>query len=157
MRYPRLLVFDRDSTLTLGSGDEQSPFYYILDLNHLIIKPGAREVATIVKALGVPAYLATKQRCVSKGLITMEGVDLINARLERLLDLSFDEIYVEPSADNKLDIYRQILRRHPDIAPQDIWLFDDSEAERTIAARLGFTVYDGTDIYSAFTKSLGLR
>lgn len=156
MTLPKLCVFDRDGTINLSSKDESSPFYYILDHEHLIIKPGVRQALQIIRALQIPSILATKQRCISKGLIGRERVATMNCRIERLCDFDFQQIYVEEAEQTKSNIYKKILNENPRINVDEIWLFDDSETERAIAARLGFTVFDGSNLYDAVTKALKL-
>lgn len=154
---PKLCIFDRDSTICVSSKDESSPFYYILDHEHLIVKPNVKEAFKIIKTLQIPSVLATKQRCVSKGLIGRERLATMNCRLERLCEFEFNQIYIEEMEETKLNLYRKILLDNSRIDPQNIWLFDDSEDERTIAARLGISVFDGANLYDAVIKAFKLR
>lgn len=154
---PKVVLIDRDATLVCASSDPKSPLYYILTPQHLILKPGVKEAVAILAVHGVPVILCTKQRCISKGLITVEEMAIIHSRLERLIDLPFDHILIEPEHDNKLDLYRKVLKMYPLVNPQDIALFDDSPDERMMAARLGITTYDGADLYGSVCKAFNIR
>jgi hypothetical protein len=157
MSIPRLCLIDRDATINLASSDPTSPLYYITELDHLVIKPNVVTALAIIRAHGVPTILVTKQRCIDKGLISRERVDLIHARLQRILGHVFDEIRIEVQAENKRSLYDNVLNQHSRVAPQDVHLFDDSADERIIAARMGITAWDGADLYSAVTKAFGVR
>lgn len=158
-KLPLVCLIDRDGVLNVSSSNPESPLYYVTELDHIIIKPGAREALAIIRAHRVLTYLVTKQRCISKGLASRERVDLINNRVQRLLGHDFDGVYVEPEAETKRALYEQILKetfvRH--VGAASAHLFDDSEAERTEATRLGFTVHDGTDLYGAVCRVFGAR
>jgi histidinol phosphatase-like enzyme len=156
MMLPELVITDRDGVLNLGSPNPASPLYYVTDLDHLVIKPGAKEALRAIRAHGIPTVLATKQRCISKGLVSRERVDLIHARLQRELDFTFFRILIEESAENKRALYERVLDQSG-INPAKVWLFDDSEGERTIAARMGITTFDGTNLWEAVCRAFELR
>lgn len=156
MSLPKVILVDRDATLVCASSDESSPLYYILSPQHLILRPGAREALAIIRAHGIPTYLVTKQRCISKGLISRTMVDVFNARLERMLDFTFDGVLVEEAADNKRALYEEMLVKYRG-NPQDVALFDDSPDERTVAQRLGITTYDGSRLYDEVCKVFKVR
>jgi histidinol phosphatase-like enzyme len=158
MNLPKLIVLDRDGVLNLNSSWASSPFYYITEYRHLIVKPLVTEALQIVKSLGVPTVMATKQRCLGKGLVTIEKVNSINHYLERKVNFYFDRIYVEWTLENKVRLYEDIKRDYPFIKPKDVWVFDDSASERSIAHKNhGFTDFDGTNLYEALTTALILK
>lgn len=157
MRLPKAILLDRDGVINISSSDDTSKFYYILDFNHFILKPNVKEALDIIRALEIPTALVTKQRCIGKGLISKERVAMLNCRIERLTDFDFHQIYVEENNETKTELCKKILIDCPNINPQDIWLFDDSEVERTIAARMGFTTFDGTNLYEAVLKAFELK
>lgn len=154
---PQVLILDRDGVLNVSSSDESSPFYYITDVHRLILRPGVREAMAVVRAHGIPTILATKQRCISKGLVTAEMVKLINVRLERLLDHAFDHIFIEPEAEDKHALFKHIKSTYGGAPPAAINLFDDSVKEREIGARLGFTVWDGVDLWTSVCRAFSLN
>lgn len=156
MSIPKVVILDRDGVLTFGSSDPASPFYYLLDLDHVILKPGVVDACRIIAAHKVPVIMTTKQRCVSKGLVSRDMVNIINARVARLVDLPMD-ILVEEEAENKRSLYESILRHHYKVNPQDMHLFDDSEGERTIAARMGITVWDGANLLESVMKAFKVK
>lgn len=158
MTLPKLILLDRDSTLNFSSSNPESPLYYITKLEQLIIKPGAREAAQLIQASGIRMVLATRQRCISKGLVSRETVDLINARLERMLGVSFHQMYVEPAAENKTSILKEIVRDYQlDVSPTQMAFFDDSPREINVAQALGITAIDGTDLLGAVKTLLQIK
>lgn len=157
MNTPKVVIIDRDGTINLASGEDGSPFYYILKPEHIILKPGARDAAKIVEAFGVPCYLATKQRCISKGLIGIGAVREINDRTASLLGIGFRDMLVEPEAKTKVALYREIMLRHPDIPASEFILFDDSESELEAAKKLGMQTADGAKLYDEICRVFALR
>lgn len=157
MRLPKAIILDRDGVINVSSSTDTSPLYYVTELDHIIIKPGVKEALAIIRAHGVPTALATKQRCIGKGLASRERVDLVNTRIQRLIDHEFDLIFIEPEAEDKHDSFKRAWSVWHRVDPKDIHLFDDNEDERTIAARLGFTVHDGSDLYGAVCRAFGVR
>jgi len=157
MNAPKLIVLDRDGVLNLNSSVVGSPFYYITEYRHLIVKPLVAEALQIVKALGVTTVMATKQRCLGKGLVTEAMVTSINHYLERKVNFYFDRFYVEWSLENKVRLYEDIARDYPFVKPSDVWVFDDTKREREVAETLGFTSFDGANLYQSLTTALQLK
>ncbi len=157
MSLPKVIILDRDGTLCVSSSDPASPFYYVTELDNVILKPGVVEACRVIALHGVHVTLATKQRGLSKGLVSKETVDLINARVARLCGLDFDRVLVEPELENKKRLYEAVLAKNPSIVPQDIHLFDDNEDERIIAARMGITTHDASDLWAAVCRAFKLR
>ncbi len=126
------LVIDRDGVINHHSPDPASPFYYITCVRDLVIKPQVRIafqlLYTLQKARGLKVYLATKQRCVSKGLVTRARVDEINECLQDTLGFRFDGVYVEESAPDKRALYAAVLR-DSGARPEEAVLIDDSMNE----------------------------
>lgn len=149
MTLPKLIILDRDSTLNFSSSNPESPFYYITKLEHLILKPGVEEAVKLIEAHGIPMVLATRQRGISKGLVSSETVDLINTRLQRLLDVSFEGVYIETEAEDKVGLLKHILLEHRRVGPSNMVLFDDSPREVVVAQGLGINAFDGSDLLSA--------
>lgn len=151
---PQVLIFDRDNVLNVSSYDPDSPFYYIKHIQKLILKPNVLAAMDIIYAHQIPyIYLATKQRCISKGLATRQEVNDINRRLEEMLGTAFTEIFVEEIENTKKDLFCKIIGKHPDLTREDIILFDDSAIEREVASNTGrIESYDGSDLYRAVCK-----
>jgi histidinol phosphatase-like enzyme len=150
----KLVIIDRDGTITHGSSDPASPFYYILRPDDLIVKPTAYAamgiLATLRRATGLKVVLATRQRCISKGLISRADVDLINEELQARLAFTFDGIYVEESADTKSNLFATILK-DTSVRPQETLVIDNSWNDIEEAAKLGAMngfVSDDYDLYT---------
>jgi histidinol phosphatase-like enzyme len=137
----KLLIIDRDGTITHGSKDPASPFYYILDQDNLILKPDVtlafKLLGTLRRTTGLKVVMATKQRCISKGLITWSQAKIINWALEDKIGFTFDGIYMEDTAETKRKLFEQILADNPDISRDECYLIDDSVEERNAAWEVG--------------------
>lgn len=157
MTLPKVCLLDRDGSINFAASDPTSPLYYVTELDRLVIKPNVATALAIIRAHGVPTALVTKQRCVGKGLVSREIVDLINKRLQRILSHDFDEIFIETEVENKRALYERALAKDLRINPQDIHLFDDNVDERTIAARMGITTWDGSDLLASVSRAFGVR
>ncbi len=136
----KCLIIDRDGVCVHHSSDPASPFYYILRPEDLVLKPNVREAFSLLSVLrrstGLKVYLATKQRCIGKGLVTRPQVNHINERLEGLIGFRFDAIYVEESAPDKRALYAAILK-DSGARPDETYLIDDSYEELNAAWTLG--------------------
>ncbi len=148
MTLPKLVILDRDSTLCFASSNPDSPLYYLADVKHLVIKPGVHEAIQLLQAHGIPMMIATRQRCISRGLVSRETVNLINTRLIRLLDFDPIRVMVGENEEDKRKMLEQVIQE-ASILPSEMVLFDDSPREIKIAQSLGISAYDGTDLLSA--------
>lgn len=132
----RALIIDRDGVINHASSDANSPLYYILKPKDIVIKPSVREAFEILgilrRNLGLKVYLATKQKCISKGFISRDEVNDINHFIEQLIGFSFNGIYVEESEDNKKNLFEQILK-DSGCSSSEIIVIDNSETECSIA------------------------
>lgn len=155
MNLPKLAILDRDSTLCYASRDPSSPIYYILSPDALILKPGVLEAVKLLTIHAIPMVLATKQRCITKGLLTRDELFDINERLEKMLGIQFQAVYTEEVEDTKAGLYREILSKF-DVSPTDTVLFDDSGMERLAASQLGISTGDGRDLLASVKTLLKL-
>lgn len=129
----RTIVLDRDGLLNVNSNDPLSPHYYILHKEDLILKPGVKDA--IARLAGRTVVLATRQRCIAKGLVTIEQVTEINEYLEQLLGFKFTEVFVQPDGEDKSDIFQAIVAKYGKCV-----LIDDSEKECAAASLCGMEV-----------------
>lgn len=150
----KCLVIDRDGVINHASKDPASPFYYILKPEHLVLKPNVREAFALLNALrqetGLKVCLATKQRCISKGLTTRWSVDWLNDYLQTdLLSFRFDGIYVEESAPDKRALFAAIIG-HSGARPEEMMFIDDSSVEIDAFHSVGgcrWSVAEYSDLY----------
>ncbi|MFI9306360.1 D-glycero-alpha-D-manno-heptose-1,7-bisphosphate 7-phosphatase [Streptomyces triculaminicus] len=77
-RPPAAVLFDRDGTLV-----EDVP--YNGDPGRVTPMPGARSALALLRRHGIPAGVITNQSGVARGLLTMDQVRRVNARVDRLL------------------------------------------------------------------------
>ncbi|WP_214414372.1 D-glycero-alpha-D-manno-heptose-1,7-bisphosphate 7-phosphatase [Sphaerisporangium fuscum] len=76
--HPAAVLFDRDGTLV-----EDVP--YNADPEKVRPVPGAREALDRLRAAGLPLGVVTNQSGVARGLIGMDALRAVNARVEELL------------------------------------------------------------------------
>lgn len=157
MSMPKIVIIDRDGTINLASGKDGSPFYYILRPIDLILKQGAKDALAIIYSHNAKIYLATKQRCISKGLATWDQIKEINAHAENLLGIRFSRILIEPEHKTKALLYEEIIKENPDVILSDIILFDDSPDELKDAEKLGLRTADGKNLYAEVCRIFEVR
>lgn len=157
--FPQVLVFDRDSVLNVASYNPQSPLYYITRPDHLILKPYVRKAIKVAQLASrwAPMILATKQRCISKGIATRQEVDEVNEALEAMLDIQFTHILVEETAEDKTALFKRIVQLYPKVHSRRIVAFDDSQEERNVAYREGLTAYDGSDLWAGVCAAFNIK
>lgn len=156
---PKVIILDRDNTINFASHNTKSPLYYITIPDHIFIKPGVKEALQIIRVHGIPVILVTKQRCISKGLISREQVDRLHVHLQRELGFTFQDVLIEEVKENKEDLFKYVVDRMIDrnVPADEIWLFDDSKQERWIARTLGVRAFDGTDLLEAVCDAFCLN
>lgn len=144
----KLIVLDRDGVLNKNSNDKNSRFYYILNENDIELLEGAKEGIDILKQKNIPIVLATKQKCLSKGLISQDQLKLVNQKLQEQLGFKFDSIYIEPKEDLKTNIFKQIIQDY-NVNPNDAILIDDSIEQCNAAKELGIQFICSTNLFEA--------
>ena len=85
------VFFDRDGVVNRSPG-----LGYVLSPDEFALNEGIAEALHIVSDRGALAILVTSQKCVGKGLITHEELDLIHGHMCQLLakeGAAFDAIY----------------------------------------------------------------
>lgn len=145
-----MIILDRDGLLNVNSKDINSPYYYILRKEDLLLKPKVKEAMEFFK--GKRVVLATRQKCISKGLVSEEQVKEINDYLCELLGFTFEKIYVQIKGDDKTETFQKIIDEYG----TDLLLIDDSEKECMAARNLGITAICTDDLYTELRSDVGL-
>lgn len=143
-----MIILDRDGLLNVNSKDINSPYYYILRKEDLLLKPKVKEAMEFFK--GKRVVLATRQKCISKGLVSEEQVKEINDYLCELLGFTFEKIYVQIEGDDKTETFQKIIDEYG----TDLLLIDDSEKECMAARKLGITAICTEDLYTELRQML---
>ena len=138
---PKLLILDRDKVLIEGSNDPESKHYYLLDRKNIKIKDGVCEAIEIIKEWKIPVVLFTKQKCISKGLISRAEVNAINAEIEDLIGIQFDGIYVEEKASLKSELIGEILTYYEGILMNEVLVIDDNPVQLAFPEALGMRTF----------------
>lgn len=139
MRKPiKVVIIDRDGVINLNSKDPDSDLYYITKPSNLILKDGTEEAFDMLADLSVHndwrIVLATRQRCIEKGLVSYEEVQEINKKI----DFKFDSIYIQSSGDDKTKTFKDILEDF-NVSPEFVVVVDDSVSEIDAARKLGIS------------------
>jgi D-glycero-D-manno-heptose 1,7-bisphosphate phosphatase len=93
----RLVILDRDGVLNVDRPD------YVKTPDELVLIPGAASAVGALKRAGLLTALATNQACVAKGLVSLDGLEAIHAKLAVELAKaggSLDRVYVAPEASD---------------------------------------------------------
>ena len=100
----KLIFWDRDGIINVGrppaaeeTTEEEKRQMYILSEEDFELVPGIKEVLAEFKEKYPDLYhiLITKQRCVERGYITVEGLKKIHQKMEELLEFKFDDMEVQ--------------------------------------------------------------
>jgi len=144
----KLLLLDRDGVINVNSKDPNSPYYYILRKEDLILKDGVLEAFMRIIQLNIPVYLVTKQKCISKSLVTLQQVYAINTHLESMISFSFTDQFIEPIEDTKKLLFTRIIQMSK-LLPHEICLIDDSAEEINEANKVGIRTIHSDNLLKA--------
>lgn len=84
------MFFDRDGVVNESPGAG-----YVTRWEEFVLNQGIREALALCKARGYLTILVTSQRCVARGLISLEGLDRLHAAMQQALgaEAAFDGIH----------------------------------------------------------------
>jgi D-glycero-D-manno-heptose 1,7-bisphosphate phosphatase len=89
--------FDRDGVVNL----DPDPEPYVVSWDQWKWTPGLFDLLADVKARGFATILVTSQRCVGKGLLLPQDLEILHGRMQEILgDLAFDTIRVHTGLPN---------------------------------------------------------
>lgn len=142
MNAPKLIIIDRDGVIVEEGLD------YLLDSKNIVIKPNVINAFEILKTKKIPVVMATKQRCISKGLISLYDVEKINKDIESMIGFKFSKIFIERKNSTKLNLFGAILNSYK-LNPSDILLIDNNIDEIMAAKTLGFNTIHSDDLFSS--------
>lgn len=140
------IILDRDNVISECKVGE-----YILNKSQLKIKEGVLEAFKILKSFNIPIYLATKQRCISKNLTTLQEVEEINREIENRIDFKFKGIYIEQEKLLKTDIIKKIIVAAK-VNPNTVYYVDDCNKQCSAAWFLGCNVFCSSNLLEVVKK-----
>lgn len=76
------VFLDRDGTINVKAPEGQ----YVTTVHDLVLLPGAGEAVARLTAEGLPVFVVTNQRGVARGVMGIDDLDGVNARLVELLE-----------------------------------------------------------------------
>ncbi|MDA1044232.1 MAG: HAD-IIIA family hydrolase [Verrucomicrobia bacterium] len=97
------VFFDRDGIANVAPPPNE---YYVLSPERLFVEPAFLECLRIAHEYGYVSVIVTNQKCVHRGLITMEGIDAIHDTLRTAVTqagLELLDIYACPHGDGHPD------------------------------------------------------
>ena len=128
------VFFDRDGIANLAPPPEE---YYVLSPERLFIIPEFLESLHIAREFGYVSVIVTNQKCVHRGLITMDGINEIHEALRDAINakgLALLDIYACPFGDGHPDrkpnpgmLLRAAHEHHLDLTRS--WMIGDSERD----------------------------
>lgn len=128
------MFFDRDGIANVAPQDTE---YYVLSPERLFIEDAFLDALRVVEQKGFVSVIVTNQKCVHRGLITMQGLDAIHDKLRRAVTgagLALLDIYVSPHGGEHPDrkpAPGMLLRAAKDhsIDLGRSWMIGDSERD----------------------------
>lgn len=137
------VFFDRDGIVNTTPPPEM---YYVLRPEDFHVEPGFLEALRVVNERGYASVVVTNQKCVARGLITMEGLNVIHDVLRSAVadvGLLLTDILVCPHGDDMCDCRKpkpgmllEAAERHQlDLAAS--WMVGDSERDITAGRAAG--------------------
>lgn len=139
----KVAFLDRDGVLNLKPPD----IYYVTRMEDFRIAPGAAEGIAALGRKGYHVMVATNQRAVAKGLLSMEGLEAMHRRLEAAVAAqggSIERFYVCPHEDGVCDcrkpkpgLFLRAFLDYPEIDRSGSFFVGDSESDRGAAAAAG--------------------
>jgi D-glycero-D-manno-heptose 1,7-bisphosphate phosphatase len=104
------IFFDRDGVVNRSPGDGR----YILSIKEFHLMPGLLGLLRTIADADIPTIIATSQRCVAKGLMSLDELDSIHGHLQDTLETNgtpFLDIY----ACTHLPVDRHRAKPNPDM------------------------------------------
>jgi len=144
-RDRRLVILDRDGVLNVNRPD------FVLVPEDWIPIPGSLEAVAMLRAQGHTVVVATNQSAVGRGLLTLDALEAVHARMRTLLaavGAELDGIYVCPHAPQAgcdcrkpaPGLYRRILADRP-FAPPLVDVVGDARRDLEPAWALGLRAH----------------
>jgi D-glycero-D-manno-heptose 1,7-bisphosphate phosphatase len=135
----KALFLDRDGTLIIDK-------VYLSDPAGVELYPGVTEALQRARSLGYLLFLHTNQSGIGRGYYTQADAERVNARLEEMLGLSFDEICIAPEAPDQEQVYRKPSPRFIletlvkyQLAPRDCLMVGDAVSDAGAAFAAGIS------------------
>ena len=159
----RLIILDRDGLINYHSSDPASPFYYILKSHHFIFKPGAKKALRILDSVSntldqqswFDFCVATRQKCVSKDLLSSILLEDIHNKARREAGINYHKFYVESELDSKINLFRDIIYFYG-CDPSSVLVIDDSQQNCDDAEALGMPAICTGDLLGTVVKLFNL-
>lgn len=128
------IFFDRDGIANVAPPPEE---YYVLSPERLFVEPAFLDALQVAERRGYVSIIVTNQKCVHRGLITLEGIEAIHGKLRQAVadaGTQLLDIYVCPHDDGHPDrkpnpgmLLRAATDHDLDLARS--WMIGDSERD----------------------------
>lgn len=145
----KLIFWDRDGVINIGrppvaddATAEEKKKMYVLSKDEFELVPGIKETLKQLKEANPHLYnvLITKQRCVERGLITVEELEEIHQQMQELLEFKFNDIEVQTHKieGQSKDALMIAAMQKFDLNPEDCAMIGDraSDMELGLAAKI---------------------
>jgi D-glycero-D-manno-heptose 1,7-bisphosphate phosphatase len=146
------LFLDRDGVFNKKIDDG-----YVLELSQIEIIPGIKEFLEAAERSFDKIIVVSNQRCIGRGLLSVEKLGVINDRINHLTGGHIDRFYVCPHLDEdncscrkpKTGLFIQAQNDY-NINFEESWMVGDSESDMIPAKQLGITTFFISGQKSAF-------
>jgi D-glycero-D-manno-heptose 1,7-bisphosphate phosphatase len=134
---------DRDGTLNRKAPEGS----YVRTADEVVLLDGVGPALSRLNKAGIPVFLVTNQRGVARGLMSLDDVGAVNARLSDLLAASgawLDDVYVCPHGEGECDCRKPqpglLLRcaaEHPEVRLTHSVMIGDVESDVAAGSAAG--------------------
>lgn len=131
----RAIFLDRDGVINRAASEGE----YVTRWEEMCILPGVAEAIRLLNTCGFTVIVVTNQRCVAKGLITVEDLELLHEKMCRKLaarGAMIGRVYycphdIEPPCDCRKPAPGMLLEaaRDYDITLYESWMIGDSTSD----------------------------
>jgi len=138
----QVVFLDRDGVIN----EKAPPHEYILSRSDFRFLPGVPVALRRLRAAGFKLVLITNQRCIARGLATMEEINLLHGQMcsdLRRQGADMDAIFVCPHGETGCDcrkpeigLFLQAERQFP-VDKENSWMIGDSASDIEAGKRYG--------------------
>ncbi|PWK77732.1 D-glycero-D-manno-heptose 1,7-bisphosphate phosphatase [Mucilaginibacter oryzae] len=137
------LFLDRDGVI-----NKKIDHSYVLELDQIEIIPGIKDLLLLSKKHFQHIVVVTNQRCVGRGLLSMQKLEIINNQINLLTGSMIDHFFVCPHLDEdncdcrkpKNGLFLQAKNNY-NIDFENSWMIGDSETDIIPAKNLGIKTF----------------
>ena len=143
----KVAFLDRDGVLNSKPVDA----YYVTRLDQLQLLPGAGEAIAALIRSGYQVMVATNQRAVARGQLSLEGLEALHQKLQQAVRAhggTIAQFYICPHDEGVCNcrkplpgMFLDAFQEHPDIDREQSFFVGDSDSDRLAAEAAGLRFF----------------